>query len=177
MKEIYVISDTHFGHANILEFTTNDGKKCREFASVEEMDECIVTRWNEVVRQQDIVYHLGDVAMKRKSIAIVGRCNGHKRLITGNHDIFEMKDYLPFFKKIMGFRKIEELILTHIPIHPESLRHNWINVHGHVHNNVPRNHYGPRYINVSVEVTDYRPVHIDVLRQLIHAQLYENTIL
>lgn len=175
MKDIYVISDTHFGHNNILGFTREDGTKLREFGCVEDMDEYMVARWNEVVRPQDIVYHLGDVAMKRKSIATVGRCNGHKRLITGNHDIYDMKDYLPFFEKIMGFRKIEELIFTHIPIHPESLRHNWINVHGHVHNNVERNHFGPRYLNVSVEVIDWRPVHLDVVRQLVRAQLYENT--
>jgi calcineurin-like phosphoesterase family protein len=54
-REIFVISDTHFGQAKAIEYFG------RPFASREEMDETMIERWNAVVRPQDIVYHLGDV--------------------------------------------------------------------------------------------------------------------
>jgi calcineurin-like phosphoesterase family protein len=38
-------------------------------------------------------------------------------------------------------------------------------VHGHVHNNVSALHFGPRYLNVSVEMTDYRPWSLDEVRE------------
>ncbi len=44
--------------------------------------------WNEAVRPDDTVYHLGDVALGTltESLPYVGRLNGHKILIPGNHD-------------------------------------------------------------------------------------------
>ena len=167
MANIFFVSDTHFGHANILKFTRADGSPMRSFASVQEMDDYMVEQWNSVVRPQDKIYHLGDVAMKKYDIGKVHRCNGHKRLIRGNHDIYPTKIYLQFFEEIYSMRVLENMLFTHIPIHPESLRHDWINVHGHVHNNVPQLHYGPRYLNVSVEETEYRPLAIEELRQII----------
>jgi calcineurin-like phosphoesterase family protein len=166
MKDIWITSDTHFGHKNILSFVRENGKLMRIFHGVEEMDDYIVDRWNVWVKPQDKVYHLGDVAMKKQHIATAGRLNGHKRLVRGNHDIYPTKEYLKYFEEIYASRKIDNLFMTHIPIHPESIRYDWTNVHGHVHNNVERLHFGPRYLNVSTEVTDYRPLHIDEVKQL-----------
>jgi calcineurin-like phosphoesterase family protein len=170
MANIFFVSDTHFGHANILKFTRQDGSPMRPFASVEEMDEHMVDRWNSVVRPQDKVYHLGDVAMHRLHIQTVGRCHGHKRLVRGNHDDHDLKHYLPFFDEIHATRVLDGLIFSHIPIHPESLGKFKANVHGHVHNNVPALHFGPRYFNVSVEVIDYTPIALEELKQRIEAQ-------
>lgn len=170
MSDIFFVSDTHFGHANILKFTLPDGSPVRPFASVEEMDEHMVDRWNSVVRPQDKVYHLGDVAMRREHIQIVGRCHGHKRLVRGNHDDHDIKHYLPFFKEIHATRVLDGMIFSHIPIHSESLGRFTANVHGHVHNNVPALHFGPRYFNVSVEVIDYTPIALEDLKQRIAAQ-------
>lgn len=190
MAEIFVISDTHFSHAAII-FKFRVGCTCRpwdgvhavdcaskpmrEFASVEEMDETIIDNWNACVRPQDKVYHLGDVAMDKKAVKLVGRCHGHKRLVRGNHDTHDDKHYRPFFEAIYGSRLLDrELFLTHIPIHPVSLRYDWVNVHGHVHNNVDKHHFGPRYHNVSIEVTDYRPLTLGELKARITAQQQEN---
>lgn len=163
MPNIFVISDTHFGHANILNFMKDDGTPLRRFESVEEMDEHMVACWNSVVRPQDHVYHLGDVAMKQDCIDTVKRCNGHKRLVRGNHDIFRTKKYLPFFDEIYGIRVLDGMIFTHIPIHPENLSRFKANIHGHVHAQ-PQGHYGPRYYNVSVEVMDYTPISLEDLK-------------
>ena len=63
------------------------------------------------------------------------------------------------------------MILSHIPLHPESLGRFRGNVHGHVHNNVEPLHFGPRYYNVSVEAIDYTPVSLeDVKKRLLKQQ-------
>ena len=79
---IYYIADMHFGHRNILKYDK------RPFADTEQMDEEIIRRWNERVGDNDTVYVLGDAFFKgeERSLAIMQRLNGHKRLIRGNHD-------------------------------------------------------------------------------------------
>jgi len=176
MSNIFITSDQHFGHANILTFTRKDGSLCREFDSVEQMDETIVDRHNAIVKPSDKVYILGDIAMKRKFIATAGRLNGHKRLVRGNHDIFKTKYYLPYFEEIYAYRKLENLFLSHIPIHTESLRYDWINVHGHTHNNTEPLHFGPRYINVSTEVTNYTPLSIEEVRQIVRDRFTDDQL-
>jgi calcineurin-like phosphoesterase family protein len=126
------------------------------------MDQFIVDRWNSVVRPQDHVYHLGDVAMKKDSIETVSRCNGHKRLVRGNHDIFRTKEYLKYFDEIYGIRVLDGMIFTHIPIHPESLGRFKANVHGHIHASPS---YGEKYFNVSVEVVNYTPISLEDLKK------------
>ena len=154
MSDIYVISDTHFGHANIIRYSS------RPFASVEEMDEVMIARWNAVVRPQDHIYHLGDVAVSQEALnRVMPRLAGHKRLVLGNHDNHApMRDYVRYFDKILAWRLFKPLILTHVPIHQGSFGKATVNVHGHVHTNpAPA---GP-YINACVEMTDYRPVPLD----------------
>ena len=163
MANIFFISDTHFGHAGILSFKREDGSPLRDFLSVEEMDEHMVERWNSVVRPQDHIYNLGDVVMRKQNLSILSRCNGHKRLVRGNHDIFPTKEYLKFFDEIYGVRVLDGMIFTHIPIHPESLGRFKANVHGHIHGSLPGK-FGPKYINVSVEAVDYTPVSLEDLK-------------
>lgn len=169
MRNVWFISDTHFGHANIITFTYSEGR-LRPFTSVEEMDETIIERWNAVVKSSDRVYHLGDVAMAKKSIATVGRCNGRKVLLRGNHDIFKLKDYTPYFEDVRAYKiyPAHGLICSHIPVHPCQFGGRFrLNVHGHTHAGFVRDnlhvmpHPDPRYINVSVERTNYTPVNLD----------------
>lgn len=159
MACIWLISDTHFGHANILTFSGPKGLIRPGFGSSEEMDELMVQRWNEVVRPSDHVYHLGDVAMKKKDLAIVQRLNGKKRLVMGNHDIYEVKEYLAVgFQKVCGIRVMANLVLSHIPIHPLNMGRFRGNIHGHIHENDSPD--GP-YLNVCVEKLDYRPITLE----------------
>jgi calcineurin-like phosphoesterase family protein len=173
---IWITSDTHFGHARMVtDFKLADGSPARNFESVEEMDETMIERWNEVVRPQDKIYHLGDVAMRQQDIdRVMPRLNGHKRLVRGNHDIFRTKLYARYFEEIMGMRVLNHLIFTHVPIAPWSQGSQHANVHGHVHQNLPRLYEVPRglkdpegggppavYVNVCTEMTDYRPVTLE----------------
>lgn len=174
MATIWLISDTHFGHANILRFCRYDGTLLRPgFSTVEEMDDYMVEKWNSVVKAQDHIYHLGDVVMDVRHLPIMCRLNGHKRLVLGNHDDPHMRLYAPYFEKIFSMRRLDNLLLTHVPVHPESLDKKLLaNVHGHVHNNVPQGHFGQKYYNVSVEMLDdYTPITLEDLKVRIQKQL------
>ena len=52
MADIWVISDTHFNHDNILKFEDKAGKPCRDFVDVEDMNETMIANWNSVVKQE-----------------------------------------------------------------------------------------------------------------------------
>lgn len=152
MSNVWLISDTHFGHANIIKYAN------RPFDSVEEMNEALVENWNSVVKQGDKVYHLGDVTMNSKSLDIMSRLNGRKVLIKGNHDTQKLKFYTPHFYDIRGSHELGNYLLTHIPVH-ESQRYRFTaNIHGHLHDSLINN---PFYVNVSVEQIDYTPIAFD----------------
>jgi len=181
----FIISDTHFGHTNSWEkFKNADGTPLRPFTSTEEMDEAMVERWNAKVKPGDTVYHLGDVVINAKSLHHVSRLNGRKILIRGNHDIFKDKQYREVgFEQLHGCRVfVDKFIMTHIPLHPDSVTDRFrVNVHGHLHGNEVMtngvvfdkddqsggNPYkkitypDPRYLCVSVEHTNYEPLHFD----------------
>jgi len=188
----FVISDTHFGHTNSWEkFKLADGSPLRPFTSTEEMDETMIERWNAKVKQQDTVYHLGDVVINQKSLHLVSRLNGRKILVRGNHDIFKDKQYAEVgFEQIHGVRVfVDKFILSHIPLHPDCVTDRFrVNVHGHLHANevmrdvIVRPDYrfdtehefyrlqseiDPRYLCVSVEHTNYEPLHFDEIETII----------
>lgn len=164
MTNIFFTSDTHFGHANFLNFRDGTGALIRPFASVEEMDELMVQRWNEVVRDGDRVYHLGDVGFGSGVLGrIMPRLKGSKRLILGNHDDIRGQDLLGYFKKVTLWRlfKEEGFVCTHIPLPLTELRKASFNVHGHIHEKPSPT---IRHINICVEQTDYYPVALEVLK-------------
>ena len=155
MPSVFLVSDTHFGHAGVTRFLRDDGTKLRPWDSVEEMDEEMVKRWNETVKPTDKVYHLGDVVINRKALSIMHRLNGDKVLIKGNHDIFKLEDYTRHFRDIRGYHVMDNLILSHIPVHPDSKGRFRGNIHGHLH---ARSLDDPWYQCVCVEQTDFRPI-------------------
>ncbi len=162
---IWLVSDTHFGHENIIRYCA------RPFANAAEMDAAMIERWNAVVKPEDHVWHLGDVAMRTHAMrAIVPQLHGHKRLLRGNHDIFATADYVKVgFKEVAAYRVIDNVICSHIPIHELSLKLQWLgNIHGHIHE---RPSFGPRYLNVSVEQTDYRPITLEDAKARLRKQI------
>lgn len=80
----YVTSDTHFGHARIIELCD------RPFRDLEEMHSELIRRWNAVVDPEDTVLHLGDLALgeREHSIGLTAALNGRKLIVPGNHDVF-----------------------------------------------------------------------------------------
>ena len=183
MPAVFLVSDTHFGHEKTCTvFKRNDGTPLRPFSGAEEMNEEMIRRWNDRVRPNDKVYHLGDVVINRKFLHVLRRLNGDKVLIRGNHDIFKLSDYTEHFRDIRGYHVMNGLILSHVPVHLESLGRFGCNIHGHLHANRVmkvagvdvrtgdikyRDEIDPRYFNVSVEQIDYTPILFeDVLKRI-----------
>lgn len=170
MQNIFLIADLHLGHSNILTRLQDEcGKPQRPFASVEEMNETLISNWNAVVTPQDKVYVLGDVVFGRKNLPMLNRLNGTKSLVRGNHDLY-MKDYPMYFKNVHTYVTKAGMILTHIPIHPDCVDRYGVNVHGHLHT---RTLNDPRYFCISAEQVKYTPIEMNELRTRIAAKLPE----
>ncbi len=164
IHEKWFISDTHFGHSNMLKFKRDDGTPVRDFKDTFEMDETMVQNWNSVVKDNDYVYHLGDVTFRYDGYFnnIMSRLKGKKRMLVGNHDKLQNPNLFRWFEKVeywKGFPK-ENFTITHVPHIIDKIRDGEFNVHGHTHQT---NEPDPRHINVCVEVRDYTPVHMDTI--------------
>lgn len=183
MPAVFLISDTHFGHAGVCRFTRSDGvTKLRPWTDPDEMDEAMIKAWNERVKPTDKVYHLGDVVINRKALSTMARLNGDKVLIRGNHDIFRDDEYRLYFRELRAYHVMNGLILSHIPIHEASLGRFGCNIHGHLHANRVMKATGfdsqtgqvlyggdidPRYFCVCVEQTDFAPILFeDVIKRI-----------
>ena len=158
----WVCADHHIGHRNILNFKRTDGTLLRPFNTIEEHDETIIERHNRVVQPTERVYMLGDVSINRHCLHLLSRLNGRLVLVKGNHDIFKLKDYLPYFDDIRAYvvqkdQDGNKVILSHIPIHPDSVGRFGTNIHGHLHDGTIND---PRYICVSMEHINYQPITI-----------------
>ncbi|MFH1633093.1 MAG: phosphoesterase [Chloroflexota bacterium] len=79
---IWFTADTHFGHVNIIRYCN------RPCASVTEMDDMLIENWNQAVRPDDHIYHLGDFTMGgRDRAAHYFSClNGAISIVPGGHD-------------------------------------------------------------------------------------------
>ena len=176
MTNVFLCSDHHIGHSNIVTFKRSDGvTPLRKFDNIHEHDEYIIYRHNLVVRPNDKVYFLGDVA-NAKSIHKIGRMHGDKVLIKGNHDVLKLSQYLPYFRDIRGCHQIDGMFLSHIPIHPDSLYRWKVNIHGHLHekrvmltnpvsNALISKYPDERYQNVSLEqLDDYAPISLEDMK-------------
>ncbi len=146
MTKVYITSDHHFFHGNIIKYCN------RPFKSYQEMNDFMIETWNATVKKEDIVIHLGDFAFRNKANLIRHLLNGTIILIRGNHDanISPNDGFIIIEDKII----IGNLILTHRPL--EDIPQGFINIHGHIHNK--ESYTG---INISVERTDYKPILID----------------
>ena len=183
MPAVFLVSDTHFGHAGVCRFTEADGvTKIRPWTDPDEMDEEMIKRWNATVRPNDKVYHLGDVVINRKSLKTLSRLNGDKVLIRGNHDIFRDDEYRVYFRELRAYHVMNGMILSHIPLHEASLGRFGVNIHGHLHTNRVKKARGidaktgatlysdendVRYHCVCVEQTDFTPILFeDVIKRI-----------
>jgi len=164
----FLISDTHFGHFNII-------KHCnRPFYSINNMDKSIINNWNKVVSNEDVVYFLGDFCEIHHNPKYWLRyLNGNISFIEGNHD-HPLKKYhvRPLNKHFVISYKEEKFLLCHYsnPSHPysESIEFTWDGwvIHGHEHNHTPLINKRKKRLNVSCENLNYTPIEIGALLQM-----------
>lgn len=187
MPATFLVSDTHFGHVGVCKFTHPDDPsvKLRPWDTPEEMDEEMIRRWNDRVRPNDKVYHLGDVVINRKALPTLARLNGDKVLIRGNHDIFRDTEYREYFRELRAYHVLNGMILSHIPVHEASLGRFGVNIHGHLHATRVKKAWGVaactgevlygsqldvRYHCVCVEQTDFAPILLEDVYKRIEAE-------
>lgn len=170
MPEIFFTADHHFGHRGII---TMCG---RPFDNVDEMDEALISRWNERVRKGDTVYHLGDFTMgasAERGVEIFARLNGRKHLIVGNHDKLKVRS-LPWASppqaRVLLRHPAEKLplVLDHYAMRTWPGAHRGaIHLYGHSHGGLAGH---GRSLDVGVDCWDFRPVTLDEIRPTLERQ-------
>lgn len=172
--DVWFIADTHFNHANIINFEP----VFRPFATIQEHDEALIHNWNSLVKADDTIWHLGDFCFGgRDTVQRIGdRLLGKKYLVMGNHDCYGVELYSRVFTKVFGAVVYKEFILTHIPIN-HIHRKDMVNIHGHLHSKIvlSKDPWGaeipsPIHVCVSVEQTGLKPIHIDEVRSIVRAR-------
>ena len=142
----YYISDTHFGHSNIIKHDANNG--CRKFSSIEEHDDLIISNINKVVTPQDNLYFLGDISWGNpdETVELLKKINCHNLFaIRGNHDrVLKDGKVKKLFQGIYDIKQIEDngrqVILSHFPQMMWNGQHRGaIHLSGHTHNT--KEHY------------------------------------
>lgn len=164
MGNIYLTSDLHFCH---------DREFCygpRGFSSVEEMNDAIVTNYNNIVTDDDIVYILGDCMLNNntKGIELLSSLKGHKYIALGNHDTtVRVEKYLPYVEDVqVGYRfrhKKIEFWLTHYPMIMKNFtdpKPVW-NLSGHTHGKDKFENGKYNIYNVALDAHDNKPVLLD----------------
>lgn len=169
MSKIFLTSDTHFGHDRDFIW------KPRGFSNVHEMNEEIVRRWNSIVIEDDIVYHLGDIMLGDDSVGLsyLKQLNGMIYIAFGNHDtskrIHLYKQCHNVMDVQMGFRiknKKKTCILTHYPTvtaNGEDTR--TINFFGHTHQQTNFYEDKPYMYHVGMDSHNCYPVDIELALQ------------
>jgi len=132
----YFISDTHFGHRNIIDMCG------RPYKSVGEMDADLIASWNAIVAPGDTIWHLGDFGYGNREYlqGIFDRLNGFKHFVRGNHD-------KPWVNEL-GWESVHDLVTISVDGEAVTLCHyplrEWprywsegLHLYGHVHSNLP----------------------------------------
>lgn len=186
-EQVWFISDTHFGHENIIRFCN------RPFQNAEEMNAELIRRWRETVPEDGIVFHLGDFAHGSSRLwnDILCALTGRKYLILGNHDMKNIRQgFMSRFELVTQQMTIrvggQAIVLNHNPFlcYGGSYRDVW-QLFGHVHSG-PASNTGldhprlkmlfPLQYDVGVDNNDFRPVSFSEVKAKIEAQVSEARI-
>ncbi|MBQ7541169.1 MAG: metallophosphoesterase [Clostridia bacterium] len=167
----FFIADTHFGDSSIFRYEN------RPFASVREMDEEMIARWNAAVQNEDVVYVLGDFGADGREAETLSRLNGTKYLIKGNHDTKSNAEYRAF-----GFAEVYDhpilldsfWILSHDAVYVNT-NMPYANLFGHVHNSPIVKDLSAQHCCVSVERIQYTPIAFDTIKRRIKEAVEEQT--
>lgn len=188
-QNIFFTSDTHFGHVNILKYCS------RPFSDVETMNNSLIKNWNEKVKPNDIVFHLGDVGFDKNIKEILYKLNGKIYLILGNHDK-KIKSISDRFESIENQKHIsingQKIYLNHFPFlcfagsygNMNSECHTW-QLFGHVHSgpytNTGLDHQRlrilfPTQYDVGVDNNNFTPISFNEVKTIITDQLLSQNL-
>jgi len=172
---IFFTADHHFGHENILKYAK------RPWKNIEDMNENLMTRWNDTVQEGDTVFYVGDFTLKDRGYAesIIKRLNGVIFFMPGSHDswwsdkIYSLKTKTdsafsaPALYEFKGLIKNDAgfglpIVLCHYAMRSWAVSHygSW-HLFGHHHGNLEP--YGLSF-DIGVDCWDYYPVSLDQVK-------------
>lgn len=162
MKKIWFTGDPHYGHFNIIKYCK------RPFATVEEMDSKLIANHNSVVSPDDDVYILGDIAFSNPA-EYIGRLNGRKFLIRGNHDkhIDECRPRVVWIRDLTQINILgQKIVLCHYAMRVWANSHHgsW-HLYGHSHGTLPDDP-NALSLDVGVDCHGYFPVSFEQIKGL-----------
>ena len=181
MGKIWITSDWHFNHQREFIYIP------RGFSSVEEMNEAIIERHNQLVQPDDDVYVLGDLMLGdyQKGINCIRRLNGALHLVRGNHDtdsrwngylslrnVYEMQNAIYLKYKKHHFYLSHYISLTG-NLEEESLTQMTLNLFGHTHQKTNFHMDMPYLYHVGVDSHDCYPVLLDDIIEEMHQKVEE----
>lgn len=185
-QNIFFCSDYHHDHKKICIYDN------RPFANVEEMHEALISNWNSVVTNNDIVYYLGDLSFGafESMRDFVNQLNGKINIVLGNHDHYRDIKNLNRFDNIYGYGKeiwikdeceetkkskgYQQIILSHYPILSWNRQHySSIHLHGHSHQALTKVeqlnwYYNRKVLDVGCNGTNYTPLSYTEVKELLN---------
>lgn len=169
-KKVWVWSDQHFSHKDIIDFSN------RPYLNISEMNYHLIENYNDYVKPNDVSIWVGDVGFgSDKNINdLLNQCNGYKILVIGNHDFNGKKIRNLDFDEIHLIYQLDvtldfSLVFTHYPMNNISLP--WFNVHGHLHAYPKPDTGNVLHYNVCCELHDYRPVELEKITKIAKMRL------
>lgn len=177
---IYVISDNHWNHEEIIKYCN------RDFKDVKEMNETMIKRWNSIVKPNDMVINLGDIIFtkgdSRRIVKTLNKLNGRKILIKGNHDRKSYSWYMYNGFDFVAERAIwrlngKKILFVHDPRSISYRDYRTCNVilHGHLHDKglFVKKRKQCRIVNLSVEQINYKPMNLTSLLNKLQQGYYD----
>lgn len=184
-EHTFFTSDTHFNHVNIIRFCN------RPFKDVEQMNEVMITNWNNAISKDDTVFHLGDFCLGGAAewTKILDRLNGKIYLIMGNHDLKNIRQgFISRFEHVAMQMRIEigkkRIYLCHYPFlcFEGSYKDDVWQLFGHVHTR--RSNSGidagrlqylyPTQYDVGVDNNNFTPVSFGQVKRIIDKQVEQS---
>jgi len=177
---LHFTADNHFMHNNVIEYCG------RPFDGLEDMNEQMINNWNNVVKEEDIVFVLGDFIFRgtqKHWNYFISKLNGFIWLIKGNHDVEKafpkhMSNKFTWIDGFLNIKVIDEEIdgksqyvtLCHYPMLSwyQSQRGSW-QLFGHVHEK-PVKHITSNQLNVGVDIHDFVPISWNEVKTIITKQ-------
>ena len=168
---IYCTSDWHFNHDRRFVWGV------RGFNSVDEMNEAIIKRHNEILAPEDTLYILGDLMLggqNTSGLDMINAINGHKIIIAGNHDTdrrrqaYEQELGIPVYDALRVNHAGYHFYLSHYPtltanLEKESLKQCTLNLFGHTHQKDKFYNDIPMMYHVGCDTHDCYPIAIDTI--------------
>jgi calcineurin-like phosphoesterase family protein len=179
-QNVWFASDYHFHHANVIKF---DG---RPFDCVEDMNETLIENWNSVVKDNDIVFYLGDLSFNKnigESKQLVNRLKGKIHFILGNHDDEKFIKELKRFESVSDYINLtiadkdhpqgkQSIMMMHYAMLRWDKAHygSW-HLHGHSHHSLMKDpnyddYYKRRVLDMGCNGWDYTPVSYSEIKKI-----------